>query len=73
MLVLATSAVFPLPAIHAPNIALLQIIIAVCGAAETLSDDIEMFLERIPAIDRCDGIAKDGALPDIHHVSSYRL
>ncbi|KAM7183484.1 hypothetical protein V8F20_012603 [Naviculisporaceae sp. PSN 640] len=43
-----------------------SIAIAVCGRFDDMTKDIAGFLERIPAIDRCSDVARDGRLPEIH-------
>ncbi|KAJ2969746.1 hypothetical protein NQ176_g8510 [Zarea fungicola] len=45
----------------------IAILTAVCGAGEDLTADIESFLQRIPAIERINGVVKSSEeLPDIH-------
>ncbi|PTB63085.1 hypothetical protein BBK36DRAFT_146201 [Trichoderma citrinoviride] len=45
-----------------------SIVIAICGAADNVSNQIGSFLERIPAIERCSEIVNGNSqLPDIHN------
>ena len=44
-----------------------QIAIAICGRFDDMTKDIAGFLQRIPAIDRCSDVARDGRLPDIYN------
>lgn len=51
------------------KLTILLIAIVICGAAEELTKNIEHFLQRIPAIDRCDELLKgSNPFPDVRHV-----